>query len=193
VDDRDLFQIVDAAMAEAARRAGMFLACRPGCTECCIGPFTITALDAERLRAGLARLDPDDPVRAGAIRERARNVVREISPYFPVDAQSGLLDADEGAEERFCRRFEALPCPVLDPASGLCDLYESRPVTCRTFGPPVRFGDEDMPPCRLCFTNAGPPEIEVCRVDVDPGDVEGALLARSGATLQTLVGFALLF
>ena len=189
----DLVQIVDAAMAEAARRSGAFLACRPACTECCIGPFGITALDAERLRSGLEKLDRDEPLRAAAVRERARNAVREMSPWFPGDLNSGLLDCDEQEEERFCSRFEALPCPALDPASGLCDVYEWRPVTCRTFGPPVRFGDEDMPPCRLCFADAGPREIEACRVDVDPGDLEGALLERSGATRQTLVAFALLF
>jgi hypothetical protein len=40
--DRGLVQIVDSAMAEAARRSGDWLVCRPGCTQCCIGPFAIT-------------------------------------------------------------------------------------------------------------------------------------------------------
>src|SRR5690242_261004 len=44
--DRAFIQIVDAATAEAARRSGPWLACRPGCTQCCIGPFPITQLDA---------------------------------------------------------------------------------------------------------------------------------------------------
>ena len=39
--DRELVQIVDAAMAEAARRSGSWLVCRLGCTQCCIGPFPI--------------------------------------------------------------------------------------------------------------------------------------------------------
>ena len=35
--------------------------------------------------------------------------------------------------------------------------------------------------------------IDVLPADVDPGDLEGALLGRRGATRQTLVAFALLF
>ena len=57
--DGDLVQILDAALAEAARKSGPWLACRLGCTECCKGPFPITRLDALRLRAGLDELaDP---------------------------------------------------------------------------------------------------------------------------------------
>ena len=65
--DHQLVQIVDAAMAEAARKAGTWLACRPGCAECCIGPFSITLLDAQRLRRGLSELDVTDPERAGRV------------------------------------------------------------------------------------------------------------------------------
>ena len=62
MNDAALIQIVDAALAEAARKAGPWLACRLGCTECCMGPFAITPSDAERLRqrprgAGCARPD----------------------------------------------------------------------------------------------------------------------------------------
>ena len=42
--DRSLIQIVDAALAEAARKSGAWLVCRSGCTECCMGPFSITPL-----------------------------------------------------------------------------------------------------------------------------------------------------
>jgi len=52
--DDALIQIVDAALAEAARRSGPWLLCRPGCAQCCLGEFPITQLDAARLR-GLPR------------------------------------------------------------------------------------------------------------------------------------------
>jgi hypothetical protein len=39
--DRELIQIVDAALADAARVAGDWLVCRPGCTQCCVGAFAI--------------------------------------------------------------------------------------------------------------------------------------------------------
>src|SRR5947208_14715206 len=89
--DSALIQIVDAAMAEAARRSGSWLVCRLGCTQCCIGPFPISQLDALRLRRGLADLEAHDPARARNVRRRARESVARISGEFPGDAATGLL------------------------------------------------------------------------------------------------------
>src|SRR5580704_17105141 len=62
-----LIQIVDAALAEAVRKSGAWLACRPGCCECCMGPFPFSEADAARLRDGLAELESRDAGRAGRI------------------------------------------------------------------------------------------------------------------------------
>src|SRR2546423_358683 len=83
--DRALIQIVDAAVAEAARKSGPWLVCRLGCTQCCIGAFPISQLDAERLRRGLAELETQNPERARRVRERARQSVARISRDFPGD------------------------------------------------------------------------------------------------------------
>ena len=172
-------------MSEAAARAGDRLACRPGCTECCHGPFPINSLDAHRLRQGLALLAERDPDRAIAVVERAERMVPLLRPGFPDD-----FDSDE-AEEYFARHA-AVPCPVLDPATGRCDLYEHRPLSCRTFGPPVRIGEADLPPCRLCFVGAAPEEIDACRVEPDPHGIEDRLIDLFQAGDETLIAFALL-
>jgi len=176
--DLILIQIVDRAMTEAAQLAGARLAWRPGCTECCIGPFPITALDARRLRAGLAELDRVDPVKAARVRERAALAAAVTQPYAAEP------------EEEFAARFATMPCSALEPSSGWCDLYAWRPVACRTFGPPVRFGEDEPPPCRLCFAGADNREVERCRVDVDPDGLEEALLAELDEP-DTIVAFAL--
>src|SRR6185295_9625592 len=44
-DDRRLLRVVDDALADGYRLGGDHLACRVGCTECCIGPFPITLVD----------------------------------------------------------------------------------------------------------------------------------------------------
>lgn len=136
-----LIQIVDAALAEAARKSGDWLACRPGCCECCMGPFPITEDDAARLQLGLRELESCDPERAACIRGRARGW-------------------GEGDDE---------PCPVLDPDTGTCDLYAARPLTCRTFGPPLRCASGALAICELCFDGATEEEIAACVVDLDPG------------------------
>ncbi len=140
----DLIHIVDAALAEAAHKAGPWLVCRPGCAECCIGSFEISELDADRLRAGFAELEARDSVRAARIADRAKRF-----------AQLAEEEADETA------------CPALDPEAQTCELYESRPLTCRLFGPPVRGASGAVGICELCFEGASEEEIAACEMTVD--------------------------
>jgi Fe-S-cluster containining protein len=196
IDARDghLIQIVDAAMAEAARRAGPWLACRLGCTQCCVGPFPISQLDARRLRRGFSDLMTSDPARAHRVRTRALQYVARISSNFPGDPATGILDETEEGERQFETFADDEPCPALDPGTGGCDLYSARPLTCRTFGPPMR-ADDDLVVCELCFDGATDAEVESCAVDYDPDNLGAALddeLEKiSGATGRTIVAFCL--
>lgn len=188
--DRRLLESLDRTLGEGAKRAGRHLACRPGCIECCLGPFPITMLDAWRLRRALRELEQQDERRALAIRARAREVTLLMLDSFPGDPQTGLLSGDQHAQEEFFERYSSLPCPVLGPATNLCELYQARPISCRTYGLPVRIGREDLPPCRLCFAHALPEEIEASRVVIDPEGLEDALLDQLGEG-ETIVAFAL--
>jgi Fe-S-cluster containining protein len=193
--DGSLIQIVDAALNEAVRKSGSWLACRLGCTQCCFGPFPINQLDARRLRRGLGELDARDPDRAARVRQRARQSVALISSGFPGDPSSGVLDDGEEAEKRFATFADDEPCPALDPDTGGCDLYAHRPVTCRTFGPPMRCGSGAVGVCELCFAEADDEEIAACEVQLDIEDLESELLdeleGTTGARGRTIVAFAL--
>ena len=191
--DTKLVQILDAALADATRRAGTWLVCRPGCTQCCKGVFAISQLDAARLQDGLRQLWRHDPERAQAVRERAREAVVRLSADLPDDPPNGML-LDEDAERLLEDLDDDEPCPALDPATGTCDLYSSRPLTCRAFGPPVR-SDEGLGVCELCFHGATDDEIRACEMEVDPDDLEADLVkeieARGGPPGKTIVAFAL--
>jgi Fe-S-cluster containining protein len=150
--DREFIQILDAAMAESVRKSGSWVVCKLGCTECCMGPFPITQLDAVRLREGLAELERSEPARAARVMERVRQAV--------VRGERGDEDA----------------CPVLDPETGGCDLYAARPVTCRIFGPPVRWGAEPLGICDLNFHGATDEEIAACEVALDVQGLEAAVM-----------------
>jgi Fe-S-cluster containining protein len=176
--DQKLIQIVDAALADAARRSGEWLACRPGCTQCCIGVFAINQLDALRLRRGLAQLKKRDPKRAAAMIHRARESWARLCDEFPGNRKTGILDEDDEAAEKFEEFANDEPCPVLDPATGLCELYESRPMTCRVFGPPVR-SEGGLGICELCFHGASEEEIAACEMVSDPDDLESQLLEQA--------------
>ena len=99
-----------------------------------------------------------DAPRAARVRMRAGEAVERL--------RGGLPDEHE-------------PCPALDPRSGTCDLYQARPLTCRTFGPPVRCADAGVAICELCFDGATEEEIQACTVDLDVG----ALLDEAGETM----------
>lgn len=194
--DQKLVQIVDAALAEAARKSGPWLVCRPGCTQCCMGPFPISQLDVERLRAGLRELEISDPARAARVRQRARKSVARLKADFPGDPATGILAEDEAALERFTTFADEEPCPVLDPKTGTCDLYSSRPMTCRTFGPPVRSGPEDgLGVCELCYHGATNEQIAECEMVPDPDELEPGLIEEveqaTGIQGKTIVAFCL--
>jgi len=194
--DQQLVQIVDAALADAARKSGPWLVCRPGCTQCCIGPFPISQLDAARLRHGLKELETADPVRAARVRDRACDSAARLARTFPGDAVTGILAEDEESQERFAGFADDEPCPALDPATGLCDLYAARPMTCRTFGPPVRSGPEGgLGVCELCYHGAADKEIAACEMIPDPDDLEPSLIKEaeeaSGVRGNTIVAFCL--
>ena len=192
--DQKLIQIVDSAVADVTRRSGEWLVCRPGCTQCCIGAFSINQLDAFRLRRGLADLAKRSPERAAGIRQRARESVARLSPEFPGDPSSGVLHEGEDAEQKFADFANDEPCPVLDPETGLCELYESRPMTCRVFGPPVR-SEDGLGVCELCFQGASDKEIAACEMTPDPDDLESRVLAEleknTGQRGNTIIAFCL--
>lgn len=192
--DQKLIQIVDAALADVTRRSGDWLACRPGCTQCCVGVFAINQLDAARLQRGLRKLEAEAPERAAAVGERARDAVSRLAANFPGDAARGILGDSEECIEAFESFGNDEPCPALDPQSGLCELYEARPMTCRVFGPPVR-SEDGLGVCELCFQGASSEEIAECEMVADPGNLEETLLAevekRSRKRGETIIAFCL--
>jgi Fe-S-cluster containining protein len=192
--DQKLIQIVDAALADATRRSKGGLVCRKGCTACCIGVFAINQLDALRLRRGLAELAVRDPERAAAVRQRARDSVARLSRDFPGDPVTGLLGTTNEERRRFEDFANEVSCPALDLDEGTCDLYDSRPMTCRKFGPPVR-AEGGLGVCELCYHGFSEEDIAACEMIPDPEDLESRLLKGvengSGRRGDTIIAFPL--
>jgi Fe-S-cluster containining protein len=193
--DCELVQIMDAAFADAARRAGEWLVCRPGCTQCCYGAFAINQLDVLRLREGMAVLRGNDPVLAAEVERRAADWVAEFGPDFPGDSETGLLGESDQERGRFEEFANEAACPALDPATGRCDVYEWRPMTCRVFGPPVRTespdGESGLGYCELCFAGASAQQIADCEMPV-PHEQERQLIEGLAEAGETIVAYALL-
>ncbi|SEC64366.1 YkgJ family cysteine cluster protein [Terriglobus roseus] len=189
--DRELVKIMDAALADAAVRSGHWLACRPGCDQCCSGVFRIAPLDTERLREGLKSLTRSNPEKAAVLRARVRESVARLSADFPGDSETGIIFEDEDSLERFEDFANDEVCPVLDPATGTCDLYAYRPMTCRTFGPPVQTADGVYGVCELCFVGAPKEAVAAAELHLPDPLLESALDDEIGLAGTTIVAFAL--
>jgi Fe-S-cluster containining protein len=143
----------------------------------------------------MTELEATEPERAANITERARKYLAQYSSSFPGDRKTGILSESPEMQAAFEGFADEAACPVLDPSTGLCELYTARPMTCRTFGPPVRSqsesGDEEgLSVCELCFTEASPDEIAACEMSVPRAEEESLLAAleeieptRSGETI----------
>lgn len=188
--DETLIQIVDAALADSAQRSGKWLACKPGCSQCCVGAFAINQLDAARLRDGLEELAQQSPERAARVRARIEDAVARLSPDLPGDPLTGVVNE---ADDRWDDFANDEPCPVLDPETGTCDLYAWRPIMCRTFGPPL-MSDGELGVCELCFDGASNEETALCEMRPDPDNLEADLLKEfekeTGLSGNTIVAFA---
>lgn len=191
----DLVQIVDAAVADAYRRGGANLVCKPGCSQCCIGVFPIAHEDGARLREGLEALEQTDPEKYHRIRARVADSLTRLDPWFPGDVHTGILNEDHEAAILFEEFANDEPCPALDLEHGTCDLYEHRPILCRTFGPPMRTEEGNLATCELCFIHASTEEIAACELDpAIPAQEEAsneAYNAAHGLHGQTLIAYAL--
>jgi len=188
-----LVEQTDAAFAEVARRAGPWLVCKPGCSQCCHGAFALNPLDAERLRQGMDLLRIENPSLAATLETRAQTWIVTHGPEFPGSLQTGLLGDSEQDRERFEEFANEAACPALDPATGRCDLYAARPMTCRVFGPPVRMEQDEesgLGCCELCFVGASDEQIADCELAV-PHDLEASILSAMDAKGETVVAFAL--
>ena len=146
------------------------------------------------MRRGLADLEIKSPERAARIRQRSREAVARLASDFPGDPETGILDEGNEAAQRFSDFANDEPCPVLDPETGMCELYESRPMTCRVYGPPVS-SEDGLGVCELCFKGATNEEIAACEMKPDPDDLESALLKtiekRTGIRGDTIIAFCL--
>jgi Fe-S-cluster containining protein len=193
--DSAFVALVDGAFADAAKRSGTHLLCRAGCAQCCVGVFAIGPADALRLKQGLAALRHEDPERAARLLERAASSWARLASQFPGNVATGALELDLSGDplDAFEHFANHESCPALDLEHGTCDLYASRPQTCRVFGPPIAAG-EGYGVCELCFQTATPQE--VAQAAITPPSEEGsrtldeaavAVGATPGATIVAFV------
>ena len=139
------------------------LQCGAGCSLCCYGLFEIGSGDVPLIAEGLEKMHPS----------RRRKVIRRALEIVEQSAHPNLRECSPEEKEAFFDRTHATPCPNLDEA-GLCMMYESRPLVCRTFGLPLREGRRYVGDvCELNFTQSTAKERMSAAWDLEWEDVLG--------------------
>lgn len=153
----------DAFFREVMREQPQNLQCGRGCSLCCHGLFEIGSADVPLLAEGLASAHPS----------RRKAIIRRAAEIVAASQHPNLREASTLAKEEFFNRTADVPCPSLNDR-GECQLYEHRPLVCRTFGLPLRNGDEyfgDV--CELNFTAASEEEKRTASWDLQFEDELG--------------------
>jgi hypothetical protein len=107
---------VDAHFAAALERSPAAMACRAGCDACCRVRFGVFEIEAEPIRAALARIGREDPAR----RERIRRQVDTAHCALLVDGRCSVY-----AERPLICRSQGLPLAV-DGRLDWCPLNFTR-------------------------------------------------------------------
>jgi Fe-S-cluster containining protein len=145
--------------------------------------FEVSGGEALLALSGVDRLLPAEQVEVTA---RARRIVQETAASFPGDSASGLLDPrrSEDEDDRYFELLVDRACPMLELSSGRCRIYETRPLTCRTFGL-AWIRDEEVlhPPCPMNLPTAS--EDATRRAGIDLGETAEAEEAFETVAMET--------
>lgn len=149
--------------------------CRVGCHACCIGPFPITILDSQRLQEGLKKIPKATQER---LQQRASEQIVALEKAYPELARSPFLNhVDDSQIDHIVSDFSQVPCPALG-TEGRCEIYEYRPLVCRSMGIPV---EENGITYGACGVQTFVP---IKRVPPAQREEEDALASREAETLE---------
>ena len=160
---RAILDRADAFFATVVESQPQSLQCGRGCSLCCYGLFEIGSGDVPVIAEGLAKLHP----------ARRKKIIRKAQEIIASSNHPNLRECDPVDKEAFFERTASVACPNLSD-SGECQIYESRPLVCRTFGLPLRNGEEYIGDiCELNFTEASEDQKQAAAWDLQGEDELG--------------------
>ncbi len=124
------------------------ITCRPGCTGCCQQHITVSPLEADHLHEFIAGLDAATKARLRQQAQATQQLEAGLFQDAPPQPTTFLPEPEHRVEH-------SVPCPAL--LDGLCAVYASRPILCRTHGFPLLYATEEedgwLDVCPLNFTD----------------------------------------
>ncbi|MDZ5539995.1 YkgJ family cysteine cluster protein (plasmid) [Bacillus licheniformis] len=113
--------------------------CHKGCYNCCYEDFSITEIEFEFIMRELKtwskeRVEQIYDTALGqceTIKNERPDTWRNLESYVPEDDGTLLF---EQMNQHMATGRNSFPCPLLDPETKSCSVYDSRPLVCRSFG-----------------------------------------------------------
>ncbi|VEN72584.1 conserved hypothetical protein [Candidatus Desulfarcum epimagneticum] len=131
-----LVKQVDKAFSEVEALHGDKVRCAVKCSDCCHALFDLSLIEAMYIKDRFDALT--DTEKKEKILKKANRADRDVYRIKRKASQ----DLDKGKDEFEIMAemsLERVRCPLLND-DDMCDLYESRPITCRLYGIPTSIG-----------------------------------------------------
>ncbi len=133
---QSLVDQVEAVFNQVQTEYGECVTCKVGCSDCCHALFDLTLIEAMFIKNQFDKVIPKEErqkiiERANAADRKVYKLKREASKAH----QEGKPE-NEILEDMAQQRIR---CPLLDEEEK-CEMYESRPITCRLYGIPTVIG-----------------------------------------------------
>jgi Fe-S-cluster containining protein len=129
---------VEAVFEKVQQEYNECVSCKVGCADCCHALFDLTLIEAMFIKSQFDKIIPQEARkeiidRANEADRKVYKLKRMASKEFH-DGRSEIEILEEMALQR-------VRCPLLD-SENKCELYKSRPITCRLYGIPTVIGDK---------------------------------------------------
>ncbi|MFO7964818.1 MAG: YkgJ family cysteine cluster protein [Desulfobacterales bacterium] len=131
-----LSKAADAIFEKVKQEFPECVKCRIQCTDCCYALFDLSLIEAMYINYRFNEAF-EEQVKADVIEKanRADRIIHKIKRQAHKDFENGKKESDILAEVA----KEKVRCPLLN-SRNRCDLYASRPITCRLYGIPTEIG-----------------------------------------------------
>jgi Fe-S-cluster containining protein len=128
-----LVQKVEGFVAAVAARRASELACKRGCDGCCHTWLTVSAVEADQVRAALTALPEEQRIRLRVRGERELAREQHTAAHDDPDPPRCALLEDDGS----------------------CAVYAARPLVCRTQGHALRYPADFVPEAAVRLRTKG--------------------------------------
>lgn len=129
---------VDAVFDKVQHEYNECVTCKAGCADCCHALFDLTLIEAMFIKSQFDKIIPQESRKN--IIERANKADRKV---YKLKRKASKEFHDGRSETEILKEMavQRVRCPLLD-SEDKCELYESRPITCRLYGIPTVIGDQ---------------------------------------------------